>query len=211
MLTRRQALLVVAASLLVALGGAAFRRWRASRVDPVARAALEVVVAARSPAGLGAELVDADVVEQVRRIQLVQRTTMDTRQAPALLRALDGDAGPDRQYPPSDRPQKQRERATRGLRDGLSGPCRAARWDTGRDRRVRHLVEPLENVPAAVTEAQSRLARALDGAELARVTCEKSGDVGMLFVPRDGRLRLVDVWALGHSTVEVNPNEPTMK
>lgn len=187
-------------------------RKKAAPLDDTSRFALSVVEAARSPAGLGADLIDADLVEQSRRMQLVRRTTLDTWEADKLRAVLGGEGGPDRQYPVAERPQKQRERATRGLRATLDGACRASSWPAARDGRVRFLTLPWgPTLPDEVKAAQADLARRLAGAEAARVTC-KTGDVVFLIVPgSDGKRRLVDIFPTATPNLVVSPNEPTMK
>jgi hypothetical protein len=178
--------------------------------DPLAAFALSVVDSARSPAGLDAHLVDDELVEAARRLQLVRRTTLDTGDPAQLVAVFHGDAGPDRNYPPAERPRMQRERATRGLRATLEGRCTAVRSETMAAARVHFLVEPLPRLPPEIVEGQQALARQLEGAEVARLTC-KRGDVGMLVVRRGGERKLVDIFPTMRPLVEISPNEPTMK
>jgi len=199
-------LLVITIALLSSTAGC--RRFRR---DEPAGAALAVVEAARSPAGIAPEQVDAELVERARRIQLALRASWDTHDRDRLLAAFSGDWGPDRQYPPAERPLRQRERASRGLREGLAGRCRAERWDLARDRRVRWLTAPLDPSfwPKEIARAQAALAQDLAHAEAARVRCDGGGDVVMLLARRDGGpLRLVDVVPTVQSNVQLNPNDP---
>jgi hypothetical protein len=169
-----------------------------------------VVDAARSEAGLGPAQVDADLVEQARRLQLVKRTLLDTRDPQRLLEVFSGDAGPDRQYSPSERPRRQLERATRGLRAVLGGRCKAKRWDQARAGRVAFLTAPVEGGPDAVNAGAAALRARLAGAEAALVTCDK-GMVAMLVVPGPDGRKLVDLFPPDRGALEVNPNERTMK
>ncbi len=175
------------------------------------RVALALVEAARSPAGIGADLVDADVAEKVRRIQLVRRATLDTYDRGKLLEVLSGEAGPDRQYPPAERPTKQRERASRGLAATAKGACKATRDPRLASDRVQLLVEPLKHVPSEVTAAQQDLAAALHDTEGVRLDCAPGHVAVLLAKGGDGKLRAVDLWELGATSFEVNPNDPTMK
>lgn len=209
--------LSLASALAFALVGAAGCRKKPPAAPPppadeLSRFALKVVEAARSPAGLGPDLVDDDLVERVRCMQLVKRTLMDTWDPDTLLKAFHGEAGPDRQYVPAERPQKQRERATRGLRATLEGTCSAKPWTEGLKQRVEYLVtEANAKFPEEILAGQKELAARLANAELARVTCTH-GDIGFVVVKaRDGTRRLVDAFNLVRATMEIHPNEPTMK
>lgn len=211
---RRLASILFALALLLPAAGC--KRKKSATPPPprdeLSRFALRVVDAARAPAGLGPDLVDDDLVERVRRMQLVKRTLMDTWDADKLLEAFHGEAGPDRKYPPDERPQKQRERATRGLRATLDGPCSAISWSEGLKQRVEFLVtEPNAKLPEEILAGQKELAARLAGAELARVTCTR-GDIGFVVVKgKDGARRLVDAFNLVRASMELHPNEPTMK
>ena len=199
--------------LLAVLGFAACHRAPPPPpVDPVAAFALRVVDAARSADGLGPELVDAELVERLRRLQLVLRTTMDTWEPAKLLDVYAGNAGPDRNYPVADRPKMQRERAARGIGATLSGRCTATRWDQAREGRVKYLVTPPEgHLPDEIVRGQAQAAEALAHAEAARVQCER-GDAGMLFVKDSaGRYRLVDIFPSQRQVITVHPDDPSMK
>jgi hypothetical protein len=182
--------------------------------DEAERLALGVVEAARSDGGIGPELVDADLIERIRRVQLVRRATLDTTEREALLRVLSGESGPDRRYPPSERPRMQRERATRGVRAHARGACTAKRDDTLTAERMRYLTEPPDGVPVEVAAAQRELIPALRGGVVVRLTCsgEGSTSLGVLVVKgNDGKLRVVDLYPLVRNTVEINPDDPAMK
>ncbi len=182
-----------------------------NRDKDVEQFALDVVAAARAEPGLGPELVDEELVEQVRRVQLVRRTMLDTFDRAKLAEVLAGEAGPDRQYPPAERPRKQRERATRGLRAVLQGPCRATHDEAGAQIHVQRMVKPVPGQPDEVTRAMADLDRALAPVDGAVVQCE-SGKVGVVaHRGADGRLKLVDVFDLERSPIEINPNDPSMK
>ena len=66
------------------------------------------------------------------------------------------------------------------------------------------------NLPAPVLAGQQALAHRLEGAEAARVLCEHGG-VGMLVVGAPSQRRLVDLFPLTQSSLEISPDEPTMK
>ena len=186
---------------------------RSAEEQALAGFALRVVDAARAPGGLTAELVDDDLVERLRRVQLVKRATMDTMDRDKLLAALAGETGPDRRYPPAERPQKQRERATRGIQAMLGGKCSAQPWPAGLRERVAFFVGPAQagTLPEEVQAAQREVGQKLAGAELARVTCEQ-GDVAFVVVKdAAGQRRLADAFPVQRATMVVNPNEPTMK
>jgi len=184
---------------------------RKNAKDEIEKFALDAVAAARADGGLGPDLVDADLVEQVRRVQLARRTMLDTFDRQALVAVLAGEAGPDRQYPPAERPLRQRERATRGLRAVLSGPCRASRDTDGAVIHVQRMVAPVVGQPEEVSQAMEQLDGALRGVDGAVVVCEH-GKVGLVVHrARDGRLKLVDMIDLEKPPIEINPNDPTMK
>ena len=179
----------------------------------LSRFALSVLEAARSPGGLGPELVDDDLVERLRRVQLVKHTTMDTMDRDKLLAAFAGEAGPDRKYPVAERPAKQRERAARGMNAMLTGTCTAIPWPEGRAARVAFFVAPVDAgpLPDEVRTEQKALGERLAKAEVARVSCQ-SGEAGFVVVKDgSGKRRLVDAFPLHRATMEVHPNEPTMK
>jgi hypothetical protein len=212
---RRPNAIVLAVAVLVgaALAGGAAGLWRRHARSGLERFALAAVAAARSPEGLGAELVDEDLVERARRLQLVLRSTWDTHDRARLLGAFSGEAlGPDRQYPPAERPLRQRERASRGLRDALDGKCRARRWEDARAARVAWLTTPPGGDwwPSEIATAQAELAGLLATAEAARVECDH-GDVVLLVARRDGRRRLVDVFPTERSKLQLNPNDPRQR
>lgn len=209
---RVRRLLTLLTIILIPLASVACKR----QGDPLARFALSVVDAARSPSGIGPELVDADLVERIRRILLVKRTTLDTWNEKALLDALAGDAGPDRQYPVAERPQKQRERASHALASTLVGDCHAERYDAAARGRVNYLLDSMQGrLPDAVKQAQGELERRLVGAEAVRVTCER-GEMVLLVAPGDdGRRKLVDVFTVrpvgANAAIEMNPSDPSLK
>jgi hypothetical protein len=175
------------------------------------RTALALVEASRSPSGIGPELVNADLVEKVRRIQLVRRTTLDTYDRAKLLEVLAGEAGPDRQYAPADRPQKQRERASRGLAATAKGVCKATQDGQVAADRVHTLTDPMKYVPSEVVAAQQDLESALHDAEAVRLDCAPGRVAVLLVKGSDGKLRVVDLWEPGAASFEVNPNDPTLK
>lgn len=193
--------------LLVAALGACQRRGRDR--DPAERFALGLIEAARSDGGIRAEQVDDELVEKARRLQLVRRTTLDTFKPDVLRKTLAGEAGPDQQYPVAERPTKQRERATRGLRAGLTGRCAAQNDPKTLAERLTYLTKHIDHVPPEVAVAQDELRRALDGASGVAVACEQ-GIVGMILVPRAGGLRVVDLFAIG-LPYEVDYRSPGMK
>jgi hypothetical protein len=167
---------------------------------------------ARAPDGIGTDLVDAEVVERVRRIQLVRRTTLDTREADVLLAALAGEAGPDRQYPEAVRAAKQRERATRGLRAQAHGECKASLDEPGTRGRLKYLLDPINGVPDEVKRAQEQLGSELHEATGARLDCAEGGHIGLLMRRGDdGKLRVVDIWEIGGQPIQFDPNIPGMK
>jgi hypothetical protein len=167
---------------------------------------------ARSPAGIGTDLVDAEVVERVRRIQLVRRTALDTREADTLLAALSGEAGPDKQYPEAVRAAKQRERATRGLRAQAQGDCKASLDEAGTRGRLRYLLDPIKGTPDEIQRAQEQLGSSLHEATGARLDCSQGGKVGLLMRRGDdGKLRVVDIWEIGGQPIQFDPNIPGMK
>ena len=175
------------------------------------RTALALVAASRSPAGIGPELVDTDLAEQARRLQLVRRATLDTLKREKLLAVLAGAGGPDQQYPPSEWPQKQRERATRGLAATAQGECKATFAPQLAADRVKALTEPMQGVPPEVRAAQQELQSELRDAEAVRLDCQP-GHVGVLLVKSAfGGRRAIDLWEFGATSFEVNPNDPAMK
>lgn len=175
------------------------------------RVALAIVAAARTSTGIGPELVDSALTEKVRCMQLVRRTTLDTFNRDKLLAVLNGEGGPDRQYAPADRPQRQRERAARGLAATTRGDCKATPAPQLAADRVKALTDPIEGAPSEVLAAQQELQAALQEAEAVRLDCQP-GHVGVLLVKApDGKRRVIDLWELGASSFEVNPNDPTMK
>ena len=195
---------------LVLLASAGCRRKApAPPEDALRRFALSVVEAARGPGGIGAELVDDRLVEDVRRLQLVKAVARTTRESDRLLAALRGEVGPDGKPGKAEAPGRQRERASRGIRENMTGPCRATRWDGGLAERLDFLVGPLPGArPKEVVLAEGDLAKRLAGAELARVTCEK-GDLGLLAVKGPGgSRRVVDLFPIVGSAAEVRPEEP---
>lgn len=181
-------------------------------LDGPARFAIRVVEAARSPDGLPAALVDAELVEQVRRVELARRLSLDTADRAALLAALSGEAGPDRQYPPSERPLRQRERATRGLRATLEGRCSAARWPEGGRAWLARITGPTTSrLPDEVVAAQEALRQRLAQAEAVRVTCA-AGEVGLLLVRGpDGERRVAEIFPTRAAGIERSPFDPSMK
>jgi hypothetical protein len=179
------------------------------------RFALDLLAAARSDGGIGPDLVDAQLVEKVRRLALVRRTMLDTHDRDQLLGVLSGEAGPDRQYPAAARAAKQRERATRGLAAVARGACRATVDESRAEMRVKFLVEPFTGAPDEVAVAQAELERGLRSAELVRLDCVDGKDqarVGVLAVRGDdGKLRAVDIYPIGTGSFEVSPNDPRMR
>ena len=210
--SRQSRLLAAGLALAACHVAACHRQPAAPPIEPVAAAALHVVNAARSEAGIGPELVDENLVETLRRVQLVLRATISTWEPEKLLAAFHGETGPDKQYPVEDRPKMQRERATSGMRSTLAGKCTAKPWDQGKAGRVRYLVQPLAGkLPDEIVQAREQLKDTLAHAEAARVDCE-SGSAGMLFVKDGaGRYRLVDIFPTQHQTVTVNPDDPTLR
>ena len=202
----------IAALIAMLTIGACHRAAPKAPADPLADFALSVVAAARSPAGIGPDLVDAQLVESIRRLQLVAHTAADTHDPAELMRSYTGQSGPDRRYPPEDRPRMQRERATRGLLAMVDGPCAAESFEPARRGRVAFLTTPLPgDIPGEILRGQQEVADALRGSELARVRCTK-GDVAMLTVKDErGRYRLVDMFPTVRSNIEVRPDEPSMK
>jgi len=201
--------------LLSAAGSFAAVWWRAQPV----RVALRVLEAARSEAGLDEVLVDAELVERVRRVELVRRMSLDTGARDKLLGALAGDVGPDRQYPPAERPLRQRERATRGLRARLSGACTAERWPEGGAAWVARITSSAgpgqSPLPDEVVAEQRALRDRLSSATSVRVRCER-GEVGMLMVRGPGLgLRVAEIFeprrATGGVGIETSPFDPAMK
>ena len=147
----------------------------------------------------------------MRRLQLVRRTTLDTLKREALLEVLSGEAGPDKQYPASERPKKQRERATRGLVAATDGACRAVRDRSGAEEHVRKLVAPIAGAPAEVLAAEEELDGALRGVDGAVLVCDR-GKVGLVMHrASDGKLKLVDMFDLARAPLEIDPNDPGMK
>jgi hypothetical protein len=177
----------------------------------VERFALDVVQAARSPDGIGPDLVDDVLVEKVRRLQLARRTTLDTMKREALVEALSGEVGPDKQYPVAERPKKQRERATRGLNATISGNCRAVHDTSGAEIHIKQLVAPIAGQPDEMLTAENEIDIALRGVDGAVLVCD-TGKVGVV-VHRgsDGKWKLVDMFDLQRQPIEINPNDPNMK
>ena len=187
------------------------------------RLALAVVEAARSPAGIPEELVDAELVERVRRVELVRRLSLDTAERGRLLDALSGEVGPDRRYPPAERPLRQRERASRGVRGRLQGECRAERWSEGAAAWIARITggswgggkgpagTGQGSLPEEVIAEQRALRQRLAGAVGVRVWCTH-GDLGMLVV-RDGliRRRVVEIFPTRAVTMEISPFDPSQK
>ena len=201
-------------ALLVAIlstTASACHRTPAPPSDEVAAFALRAVEESRGP-GIGRDTIDEQLVELVRRVQLVKRATLDTMDKQRLLEVFAGEAGPDKKYDKAERPRMQRERAARGIKQSLSGKCTADRIDEGRDARVHFLTEPLAGeVPAEIVAGVADLARRLTSAQLARVRCEK-GELGFLIVRGDaGSLRLIDVFEIRPSPIEIHPDDPSMK
>jgi hypothetical protein len=201
--------MVRSASLLLALA-CAFG-CSSNKSSDQAKFALDLVAASRTAEGIRADQVDADLVEKVRRSQLVRRMRLDTADPTKLLEALSGETGPDRQYPPAERPLRQRERATRGLKANAQGDCQATMDTAEAAVRIKFLTEPLDNVPQQVLDARAELAAALQSAEVIRLTCAASR-LGVLAVRgADGKLRAVDLYEIGRGSIEINPNDPSMK
>ncbi len=177
----------------------------------VERFALEVVRAARSPEGIGPDLVDEKLVEKVRCLQLARRMTLDTLKREALVEALSGEVGPDKQYPVAERPKKQRERATHALITTVSGDCRAVHDTPGAEAHVKQLVSPIPGQPEEMQAAETELDIALRGVDGAVLVCG-TGKVGVV-VHRggDGKWKLVDLFDLNRQPIEINPNDPTLK
>lgn len=170
-----------------------------------------VVEAARSDAGIGPMLVDDTLVERVRRVQLARRTLLDTAKLEPILQALSGETGPDRQYPPAERSARQRQRASRGLRANAVGGCRIRADSRVAHERLRFLTEPPQGAPPPLRAEQEALARDLRDAEAVRLDC-RSGPIGLLAQrDADRTLRAVDIFSIGASSFEVNPNDPQMK
>ena len=195
---------------VVALGLALVLAAGCRRGSPVERRALALVEAARSPAGIPATLVDEDLVERIRRVQLERRYAMDTHDRAKLLAVLAGEAGPDEKYPIAERAQKQRERAGRGLVAALHGACTTRVDPEGLAARVGFLTAAIDGAPPEAAAAQSSLARDLAGATLVRVGCDQ-GLVGVLFVERGDDWRAIDLFPIGANPFELDPRSPSMK
>ena len=202
--------------IALAVSGAALaagcrRGGEARGGEELERAALELVAASRTDGGVGPEVVDGELVELIRRIQLVRRATLDTNDRDRLLEVLSGESGPDRQYPAAERPRMQRERATRGLREHARGDCKATRDGALTDERMRYLTEPPDGVPPEVAAAQRELATRLQGAAVVRLACAP-GSLGVLVVRgADGKARAADVFPLQRSAIGIDPDDPQMK
>lgn len=187
------------------------KRMPAGRPGEELELAEALLKQARAPEGIGPELVDSEVVERVRRIQLVRRTTLDTMQKDSLLAALAGQTGPDRQYPEAVRAAKQRERATRGLLAHAVGQCHARLDEAGTRERLKYLLDPVEGAPDQVRVAQEELGSSLHEATGARLECEH-GQVGLLMRRGDdGKLKVVDLWQIGTPPIGLSPDDPSMK
>ena len=200
-------LLLSAASAFVAVWW-----WREQPV----RFAARVIDAARSEGGLGEDLVDAELVERVRRVELVRRLSVDTASRQMLLGALAGEVGPDRQYPPADRPLRQRERAARGIKARLAGPCTARRWSEGGAAWIARITGPGQSpLPEEAVAEQRALGGRLAGAWSVRVSCER-GELALLLVRGPGLgLRVAEIFDPARATpgvgIETSPFDPNMK
>jgi hypothetical protein len=129
-----------------------------------------------------------------------------------LLADFHGETGPDRQYPLAERPQRQRERATRGLKALLQGRCEGQPMPAAVKGRVQWLTSAGgAKVPEEIELGMADTARILARAEAVIVSCDK-GEAVFLIVPgSDGKRRLADVFSLQQEAMGVSPNDPAMK
>jgi hypothetical protein len=200
---------IVTAIVCFAIAFAAVWWW----LGAPARFALRLVDAARAPAGVPEAMVDAEMVERLRRIELVRRLASEEAPAPRIADALRGEAGPDAQYPTEERARRQRERAARGVAATLSGACTAARAPTLARRWVERVTSSAEalHLPAEAVAEQRALAHRLARAEGVIVKCDK-GSLGVL-VTRSFPLgcRVADLMPMDAPKAPLDPTDPGMK
>ena len=198
-------------ALAFALSGAGCHQRPLPPSGEELKVAEKLLAEARSDGGIGTDLVDAEMVERVRRIQLVRRTALDTFDKEKLLSVLAGEGGPDKQYPEAQRPEKQRERATRGMRAQAQGECKAVLDEAGVRARLDYLLSPVKGMPEAVNRAQEELGTMLRQATGARLDCTP-GHIGMLMRRGDdGKLKVVDMWQAGAPPIQFDPDSPNQK
>jgi hypothetical protein len=167
--------------------------------DP-ATFALRLVAEARRGA-LPAALVDDQLVDRLRRVQLLKRVPAERMSTDGLAQlwhataaASDGDAA------------ARRSRAAQQLNATLGGRCDAVVDDGERSRRVAALATPVGRAPTDAQAEIGRVAAAVQQTQMIRVVCER-GQAAVLLRHED-HWRVIDVYALGSAELTIAADRP---
>jgi hypothetical protein len=160
--------------------------------------AIQVVADARA-GGIAPALVDDDLADRLRRLQLLKRVPTDSASAAFLLRLWQDD--PESALSQAARRALHRRRAALNLQANLRGQCHAILDAEGTGSRIDFLTRAVARAPAEANQEMARVGQALAGSTVVQVRCEE-GAVAMLLV-REDHWRVVDVFAV--KTIDVAP------
>ncbi len=138
------------------------------------------------------ELIDASLVERIRRVLLLKRVQPDLVSAGTLLQLWNGSASAG--SPPAEVARERRETAAKSIRGSLRGRCRAVEDRDQLDRRLALIGAVVAGAPEEANLESQRLGQLLRGAVLVRVSCDR-GAMGVLAVRTDG-WRAADLYAI---------------
>jgi hypothetical protein len=150
------------------------------------------------------EMIDAALVERIRRVLLLKRVQPELVSPDTLVR-LWKSSDPEASSP-ADQARERRETAGRSIRASLRGRCQAVEDRDELKQRLAFIGAVVAGAPQEANVESQRLGELLRNAVLVRVTCDR-GAMGVLAV-RTGGWRAADLYSI-EEAVEVSVDRAT--
>ena len=138
------------------------------------------------------EMIDASMVERIRRVLLLKRIQPELVSTETLLQLWKSTEA--RGSSPADLARERRESAGKSIRASLRGRCQAVEDRDQLTRRLALISAAVAGAPEEANLESQRLGQLLRDAILVRVTCAR-GAMGVLAVRTDG-WRAADLYSI---------------